>query len=805
MMAFAWRNKAVLLWVLGLLAAVGVIARSSFTTDMGAFLPQNPSKQQQLLVDQITQGSLSRMLVMGLEGGTAEQRSQASQLLAEKMRATQRFAIVANGASDAFERDQKFVFENRYALSPAVDAKHFSVDGLRHAIGQSVQALASPAGMLLKQIFPHDPTGEVLELLSQMAQSEQPADGDVWVSSNGQRALLMAQTAAAGSDTAAQEQTLAALQQAFRQVQAEQPELETVQLLVSGAPVFAVEASNTIRSEAGRLAIGGFIAVTILLLWAYRSPITVGVSFLPVLSGVLAGMTAVSLFYGVIHGVTMGFGTTLIGEAIDYSIYYFVQSARGGAQGGLSSDEWSRRFWPTIRLGLLTSVCGVSTLIFAGFPGLSQLGVYSIFGLSAAALVTRFVLPRIPVPAVNWSHAHHVGAWLAGLLAQAQRVRFVMWVSLLGASLVIGYNVWHKGHIWNKRLDALNPVSQEAQALDAALRRDLGNPDTTALVVITAPDLQAVLQKAERASGVLQQLTAQGGLIAGFETPTRFLPSDATQRSRLQALPPADVLQQRMQQAVQGLPVDAAVLQPFVQDVAQAREKPLLTRQSLQGTAMALALEAMLQQHATHATALLPVRGLNDAEGNPQSVNGAAVQQALAAAGLAQAGSDEVLFIDIGQETAELYERYFQRALYMALVSLLAILMLLALTLRSVRRMVRVLLPLLVAELVVVAGLLLAGQQLTLMHFIGLLLVVAVGSNYTLFFDRYDLSDDHQTLTLLSLLAANLTTVCGFGMLAFSQFPVLNAIGRTVAPGAMLALVLAAIAASGGTANAGKE
>ena len=76
-------------------------------------------------------------------------------------------------------------------------------------------------------------------------------------------------------------------------------------------------------------------------------------------------------------------------------------------------------------------------------PGLSQLGVYSIFGLSVAALVTRFVLPRIPVPAVNWSHAHHVGAWLAGLLAQAQRVRFAMWVLLLGASLVIGYNVWH--------------------------------------------------------------------------------------------------------------------------------------------------------------------------------------------------------------------------------------------------------------------------------------------------------------------------------------------------------------------------
>lgn len=103
------------------------------------------------------------------------------------------------------------------------------------------------------------------------------------------------------------------------------------------------------------------------------------------------------------------------------------------------------------------------------------------------------------------------------------------------------------------------------------------------------------------------------------------------------------------------------------------------------------------------------------------------------------------------------------------------------------------------------AGLLLAGQQLTLMHFIGLLLVIAVGSNYTLFFDRHDLGDETQTLTLTSLLFANLTTVCGFGVLAFSQFPVLNAIGRTVAPGAILALVLAAMAAGGARHDDAKD
>jgi predicted exporter len=42
---------------------------------------------------------------------------------------------------------------------------------------------------------------------------------------------------------------------------------------------------------------------------------------------------------------------------------------------------------------------------------------------------------------------------------------------------------------------------------------------------------------------------------------------------------------------------------------------------------------------------------------------------------------------------------------------------------------------------------------------------------------------------------ANLCTVIGFGFLAFSQVPVLQALGATVAPGAFLALLFAAVLA----------
>ena len=56
---------------------------------------------------------------------------------------------------------------------------------------------------------------------------------------------------------------------------------------------------------------------------------------------------------------------------------------------------------------------------------------------------------------------------------------------------------------------------------------------------------------------------------------------------------------------------------------------------------------------------------------------------------------------------------------------------------------------------------------------------------------------------LASLLCANLTTVAGFGLLAFSTVPVLQAIGITVGPGAILALVFSAILADHGERTVG--
>ena len=90
------------------------------------------------------------------------------------------------------------------------------------------------------------------------------------------------------------------------------------------------------------------------------------------------------------------------------------------------------------------------------------------------------------------------------------------------------------------------------------------------------------------------------------------------------------------------------------------------------------------------------------------------------------------------------------------------------------------------------AALAAAGVALGILHLVGVLLVVAIGSNYALFFEHLRTRGRADDDTLASLALANLTTVASFGLLAASSIAPLAAIGLVVAPGALLCLVLSA-------------
>ncbi len=793
----ALRRPAVLLWLFGLLLCAVVIGRTSFTADLSAFLPRSPSAEQRVLVDQLREGLVSRLILVGIEGGDAATRAALSHQVANTLRADTQFSAVNNGEPVSEARDQQFIFEHRYALSPAVTPQRFSAEGLHAALGESLDLLSSSAGLVAKNLLPRDPTGEVAALVSQLDGTALPSSmHGVWASRDGQRAVLVVQTAAAGSDTDAQARAIRAVRGAFDAATHAVPNAASTRILMTGPGVFSVDARDTIKHDVERLSTLSLILVVALLLTVYRSPRTLALGLLPVLSGVAAGLAAVSLSFGAVHGLTLGFGTTLIGEAVDYSIYLFVQSSRAAGaksdtEAGDSLRAWIAAYWPTIRLGVLTSVCGFASMLFSGFPGLVQLGLYSIVGLVTAALVTRFVLPHLQGARVAVRDVSRLGAWLARVTQAAPRLRWPLVLVLAGACITLAL---HRDGLWSRELAALSPVPAKSQALDASLRADVGAPDVRYLVVIPAATEQAALEAAEKVATQLQPLVDQG-VLAGFETPARYLPSDATQRARLASLPPADVLTERMRSAVEDQPirVKPALFAPFIADAAAARTQPLLRRADLQGTSMALAVDALLTQRDGQWSAMLPLRAPSSAHAtsNQPSLDATPIRTAVERAGVPGA-----LFVDLKAEADRLYVNYVHEDIRLSLAGFAAIALLLLVALRSPQRVLRALAPLVAAVLVVTAGFALAGVQLTILHLVGMLLIVAVGSNYALFFNQ---SGEHaQNIapqTLVSLLVANLATVAGFGLLAFSRVPMLETFGLTVGPGAMLALVFAAILA----------
>jgi predicted exporter len=758
---------AVAAWVAGVILCIVIIARTDFVGDLSAFLPRAPTASQQVLVDQLKDGVVSRLVLIGIEGAESAHLADLSKRMAARLRGYEQLVSVANGEDAGLTKDREFLWRNRYLLSPAITPEHFSPSSIRASLEENLQLLASPAGVLLQRVLPADPTGEVLRLGEMLEGGARPQMRDgVWFSAPGTRALLVAQTRAPGYDIDAQAQALASIRAAFSESIAGGPATQA-RLLITGPGVFSVSTRDRIRSDAVKLTLAASILVGVLMLIVYRSLTVLGLGLLPVASGVLAGVAAVSLGFGSVHGITLGFGATLIGEGADYAIYLFTQTERGRARDALD------RLWPTLRLGVLTSICGFSAMLFSGFTGLAQLGLFSIAGLAAALLVTRWVLPSFTPADFNVQAVSTLGPWALRLMSSIARLRVaaVLLVAIAAAFLVL-----RDAPTWSDELASLSPVPIADQKLDEALRRDIGAPDVRHLIVLRAANQQAALERTENISTVLQRLVNTGALD-GFDTPATFLPSVSLQRARQAALPEPGTLRQNLREAAQGLPFQEGLFEPFLRDAAAARTQPLIDHTSLQGTSLALKVDALLMQRGSEWAAMLPLRGVRDS---------AAIARAVAP----QTQSDIVL-LDLREAANDLYLGYRQEALRHALLGAATIVVLLLVTLRSPARVMVVLLPLAAAVIVTASLILLTGERLSIFHLVGLLLVVAVGSNYSLFFDREATSMLDRSRTLVSLMFANVSTVIGFGILSLSSVPVLNAIGSTVAIGALLSLAFA--------------
>ena len=769
-------------WLLGVLVCGVIVARAIIVTDITAFLPGPATREQAMLAEQLRDGVASRVILIGIEAQTTEraeaavaQRTEAaaqrSQQIAATLRADPRFAFVANGDAALFAAERDRLFDARYLLSAQVSPQRFTVEGLRQAAAELEALLRSSAAPLVKPTAARDLTGELLSIAAALKPARAPVSAHgVWFDSAGRTALLLATTRAPGFDVDAQAEAVAAIRAAFSVASATGDAASTsqLQLHLTGPGVFAVESRRAIQQDARRLTLIATVAVSLLLLLVLRSPRFLLWAALPTATGALAGLAAVSVAFGSIHGITLGFGLTLIGEAVDYAVYVQVQRQRGD----------NRYLWKGLWLAVLTSSAGFVAMMLSGFAGLMQLGLMSIVGIAVAAVVARFCLPDVlhPLDASRSSRFALRFGPLARLSLHAPRWRVaLMLIGLASAVLLTSRG----DRLWNDRLAAISPLARGSGELDARLRSDTGLGDLRFVLAVEGATLDEAITRTEALHERLRQLQLRGA-IAGFDSPAALIPSAQTQQARRAALPDEATLRASLAQALADSALRAEAFEPFIADVQRARRLDI-TPGYYAGTALGQRLAAQLVDRgpAAGVAALITLTGVAEAGG----------ADAVAAA---VRNVNGVSLVDLTNVQA-LVADYRARAAWAALGGAILIVLILAVQLRNLRATARIAGSVAVSMAITAAALVLIEGGLTLFHLVALLLAAGVGTNYALFIGmpRDGRQDEAAALPVtLSVTLAAATTLIAFATLAMSATPVLHMIGVTVAIGATIALMV---------------
>ena len=770
-------RKALLIrlsWFLVLtLALIQVFAYTSVQTDISSFMPSGSNEKQRQLLQEFQQGSASRLWLIAITGaddGADElQITSQSQKMAAGLRQSGLFSSVVNGASVVDASVTQRLFSYRYLLDETMSQDSFSVSELRHAFQQRLEEMASPFSSFSQRLLVSDPTAAMLRVSDSLqgSQSALESSNGVWYSNKDKRSLLIASSKEPGSNIDAQERVYKFIQSTYEQSKGD----SNSSLTVSGSPLFAVVARDSIRKESRQFSIAAGLFMLLFMFIVFRSGTMVLLTMLPLAGGLLMATALVSLLYGSIHGITLAFGITLLGVAIDYPVHLLMH-----ARKGKSLQQAAIRIWPVLRLGVMTTALGYGAMVWTDFSGLSQLGVFSLTGLITAALITRTLLPVLKKNVIR----HRAGLEFV-VLTKKNRI----WLRLTGIALIafmlvsmvslVKHTSFLPEDIWSNDIATLSPVPIELVQRDRLLRSSLGVPESSSLIRVEGKNIEQVLRTQELLQPVLAEAISKN-YLSGTQSATDLLPSLQIQQYRQSLLPDREILSKRMHDALQSLPFRPESFEPFLDAVEEAKSLKHLKPEDLRDSSLAAAFDGLLSINKSRVSGVIRLTGLEDP---------AALEELVKESGIPQ-----VAFINLKSSTNELILEFRQEMLSRIGWVAAVILLVLCVGLRDLRRSLKVIVPVILAVLFAAMVPLWLGEPLNLFHLVSLLLVTGLGLDYALFFSSIRDNREESAIVTFSLIICGISSLVVFAMLAFSSIPVLHSIGITVASGVVAAFVL---------------
>jgi predicted exporter len=752
-------------WLSLLLASLVYLFSSlHVVSDISQFMPEDhENKDVQLLLDELQKGSTARLLIIRLTGEETTQLATISKQLKQVLENKNNISLVHNGHNtynlqQLLNNEYKLLFDYRYLLA---ENTAFSEEALSASLNQRLTELRSGIS-IFKNTLATDPQNHFAQLLYRLQErANNTHHHGVWFNKEKTAALLLVELKLDNFNLDNQQRALNELNTEVTRLTSG----KNITVDISGAASLAVKTRSAIQSTTRWLSTIALVLMSLLFWWSYRSARLFFIAMLPLASAVIAALTVTNILFQHVHGIILAFGITLLGVCIDYPVHLFSHHKRTQ-----DPQQTILSIWPTLRLGVITTALAYLAMLGTGFSGLSQLAVFAITGLIVSLLVTRWVVPSWLN--LNFAKQDHLYLKHLSTITFSSKARAVTAaIVILFSAVVLTVN---DQSTWSEDISDLSPVPEKAKKLDQALRHSIGAPEVNHVFLIKDHDTEKVLQRTE---SLVKQLTVlkQDKLVNNIFSVTQFIPSQQTQRRNQQQLPQRAVLLENLNSATTTLPFKKNFFTPFIEDVTASKDLKPVSVEEFYKTPLAKHIQQDLFFKDNNWVSIIRLSGIRN---EPSLLNWVDAHAEL-----------KPHYLNLRQASSSLMADYQQTALTRLLLGSLIIGFILLLV-RPLKRMGSILLPVALAVLLSISIQVLLGTQLNLFHILALLLIVGIGLDYSLFFDRSWHSPEDYQHRLHGIFISASSTLITFGILGFSDIPVLSALGQTVSYGVLGCFVL---------------
>jgi predicted exporter len=763
-----------LLWLL-LAICVAITCGIQFTasghvpvqTNLLALLPQTERNAvAEVAVGRLADAAGNRAVFL-IGEKRPDRAATAARAFAAKLRESDAFSgVIADIPVVDPKQFTDLYLQHRYSLLAEIDRKALA-NGHADLPGRLQRKLYTPFGVGLSLSPTDDPFGFTdawLAGLPLRTLKLEPENG-LLVTRDAKRSWVFVSAELSGSafNGTLQQRVGEAVEQAESALRQSAPEAE---VLRTGTVFYANSARQSAEREVDLIGAGSLLGMLLLLYLLFRSLRPLALGLLSVGFGIGTAVAVTVAVHGELHLITLVFGASLIGEAIDYAAQYFA--AHLGAGKNWDPMVGLRRIAPGLTVALATSLLGYGVLLLAPFPALSQIALFAFVGLSAAWLSVFLLLPALLVhPSTRDAEAavastKHLLAWWQTRMSRR------LCLILAALLLVFAAPGWLRlSGDDDVRLLVARPPNLIAQ--EETFRELTGFANSSQFFLIEAETPDAVLAHEERLAIRLKKLVTQDK-ITGFQGVSSFVPSLDRQKENHR------LWREKVFFDIAAL--KAVFARSELQDDVADYQIAAFTASDTQALLLNDWLQAPLSKPFRHLWLGQTERGYA-AIVLPQGVRDVA---SLAEAAVGLSG---VTLVDKTGSVSRLFHDYRQWGALWLVGACTLVYAVLCVRYRW-RQAAVILIPTLLAMALALGILGYLGTPFTLFNLMALMLVLGVGVNYAIFLREGGM---HAAATLAGVLLSAGTTLLSFGLLSFSSMPALSGFGLTLLIGIGIAVL----------------